>query len=159
MGGAASVKSNLTYSSSSTVTHPPPFSKHSTAQGQGSARPALHAVWWGAHHTSPPLPPASSRSRPTPKTCRPADRGRPAERPASVQQRPGAHAARRIAHTPSARLDSPAARLATRRVKAPAISLRTGERAARRFRSLLVTAKRDRCICMTIQSCLRLQTS
>jgi hypothetical protein len=33
------------------------------------------------------------------------------------QKGPGAHAARRIAHTPSERLDSPAARLATRRVK------------------------------------------
>jgi hypothetical protein len=119
------------------VTHIP-LPSPSTGTG---IRPALHAVWWGSHHTShsPPLPLAGSRSRPTPKTCRPADGRRPAKRP-------GAHAARRIAHTPSERLDSPAARLATRRVKLLQSLWRTGERAARRFRSLLLTTKRDQCV-------------
>jgi hypothetical protein len=104
-----SVKSNFTYSSSNSSSNTSP----SLLQAQGTGiRPALHAVWWGSHHTShsPPLPPAGSRSRPTPKTCRPADSGRPAKKAR-------AHAARRIAHTASERLDSPAARLATRRVK------------------------------------------
>jgi hypothetical protein len=100
----------------SVVTHPPPFSKHSTAQGQGSARPALRAVWWGAHHTSPvhhlcrpQVPEAGPRLKPAgQQTVGGQQKG---------QQRPGAHAACRIAHMPSARLDSPIVRLATRRVE------------------------------------------
>jgi hypothetical protein len=157
--GGASVKSDLTYSSgsgSSTVTHPPPFSKHSTAQGQGSARPALRAVWWGAHTTHhhlcrPQVPEAGPRLKPAGQQT--------ADGQQKGQQRPGAHAARRIAHTPSAPLDSLAAGLL--RAVSSSCNLSANWRAGGSTfqENLLVTAKRSRCICMTIQSCLRLQTS
>jgi hypothetical protein len=97
------------------VTHPPPFSKHSTAQHRDRDPPGQPFAPFGGARTThhhlcrPQVPEAGPRLKPAgQQTVAGQQKG---------QQRPGAHAARRIAHTPSARPDSPAVRLATRRVK------------------------------------------
>jgi hypothetical protein len=131
------------------VTHIP-LPSPSTGTG---IRPALHAVWWGSHHTShsPPLPPAGSRSRPTPKTCRPADGRRPAKRPSRDQGRtqPVASLTRLLSD-----LIRPLQDLL--RAVSSSCNLSANWRAGGSTfqESLLVTTKRDQCVCMTIPSCV-----
>lgn len=116
--GGASVKSNLTYSSGSISSNTSPSllqAQHSTGTGIRQASPSRRLVGrtphitCGAHLCRPQVPEAGPRLKPAgQQTVGGQQKG---------QQRPGAHAACRIAHMPSARLDSPIVRLATRRVE------------------------------------------